>query len=76
MLQKLFTFSRFRVDSDENPCSKCPTKKHHILRIMRENRGLFPTASTRALINGMDSGKDVRSVVPSLEKIEKKSRFG
>ncbi|XP_078357320.1 uncharacterized protein LOC144642213 [Oculina patagonica] len=60
-------------NSDVDPCSKCPTKKHHILRIIRSNPGLFPSALKRALIKGLDSGKDVKSLVPSLQKIEKKT---
>ena len=43
---------------------------------MQANPGLFPSALKRALINGLYSGKDVKSLVPSLKKIEKKSRFG
>ncbi|XP_078358813.1 uncharacterized protein LOC144643433 [Oculina patagonica] len=60
-------------DSDADPCSKCPTKKHHILRIIRSNPGLFPSALKRALMNGLNSGKDVKSLVPSLGKIERKT---
>ena len=65
-----------RKDSNADPCSNCPTKKHHILRIIRSYPGLFPSALKRALINGLDSGNDVKSLVPSLRKIEKKSKFG
>ena len=64
-----------RKDGNADPCSSCPTKKHHILRIIR-SYGLFPSALKRASINGLDSGNDVKSLVPSLRKIEKKSRFG
>ena len=65
-----------RVDGIPDPCSHCQSKKkHHILRIMCSNRKVFSPALKRALINGLDSGKDVKSLVPSLGKIEKKSRF-
>ncbi|KAL9983773.1 hypothetical protein ACROYT_G005997 [Oculina patagonica] len=69
----IFDHHGFLKDSDADPCSKCPTKKHHILRIIRLNPGLFPSALKRALINGLDSGKDVKGLVPSLGKIEKKT---
>ncbi|KAJ7336636.1 hypothetical protein OS493_011856 [Desmophyllum pertusum] len=63
-----------RVDGIPDPCSHCQSKKkHHILRIMCSNRKVFSPALKRALINGLDSGKDVKSLVPSLGKIEKKT---
>ena len=73
----VFSSIHCREDSDVDPCSSCPSqKKHHILRIMYSNRRLFSPAFKKALINGLFSGKDVKSLVPSLGKIEKKSRFG
>ncbi|XP_078353573.1 uncharacterized protein LOC144638230 [Oculina patagonica] len=69
----IFHHYGFLKDSDADPCSNCPTKKHYILRVIRSNPGLFPSALKRALINGLDSGKDVKSLVPSLGKIEKKT---
>jgi len=63
--------------SDTNHCSSCPsTKKHRILRMMCSNPDLFSPGLKRALVNGPDSAKDVKSLVPSLGKIEKKSNFG
>ena len=66
-----------RVDSSANPCNNCPwNKKHHILRIVCSNRRLFSPAFKRALVNGLHSGKDVKSLVPSLGRIEGKGKFG
>ncbi len=45
------------------------------MRIIHSNPHIFPSALKKALINGLDSGKDVKSLVPNLGKIEKKSRF-
>ena len=65
-----------RVDSDEDYCGQCPNKKkYHILRAMCSHRRPYSHVFKRALINELNSGKDVKSLVPSLKETEKKSRF-
>ncbi|KAL9981032.1 hypothetical protein ACROYT_G009686, partial [Oculina patagonica] len=71
--QGLFNYYGFLKDSAANPCSTCPTTRHHILRIIHSNPHIFPSALKKALINGLDSGNDVKSLVPNLEKIEEKT---
>lgn len=68
-------FKLYRKHDVTNPCSHCPlNKKHQILRLKFFNRYPLYPAYEKALINGLDSRKNIPSLVPSLENLKKKGR--
>lgn len=74
----LFSTLPHRVEGIANPCvlSNCPSeKKHHILRMLCSNRRLLLPAAKREKKNGLDSWKEIKNLIPSLGKIEKKSKY-
>ena len=63
----------YRKDDVTNPCSHCPFDKKHQISQLKFFNALYP-AGEKALLNGLDSRKNIKILVPSLEKREKKGR--
>ncbi|XP_078357295.1 uncharacterized protein LOC144642185 [Oculina patagonica] len=71
--ENLLKHYEFLLDNDANYCAQCPWEKKRHMRDMCSDRKLLSSTFKRALPNGLGSGKDVKSLVPSLRRIKKKT---